>query len=140
MISQFLTQDDPSSKFVPSVPPTPNQFYQLQWPPSQLLPPQHQPAPPFHPQVPAPPSAGLPLNVLNANAGAFVPRKKISIKDSSRQVTLETLERAPHAAVKNDIRWPIIESEEQEEPLYSEDLHLLFQRAKEEEREGKQIK
>ncbi|KAH9955045.1 hypothetical protein BC827DRAFT_1239687 [Russula dissimulans] len=49
--------------FVPGV-PSPEQFYQPQWP-GHLLPPQHQPPPPHHAPGPVPPSSSLPMSPRN---------------------------------------------------------------------------
>jgi translation initiation factor 4G len=115
------------------VPGTPSQ--------SHAIPPIHQPP---HPSVPhPPPSVTSPPPTpsapptrptsLSANAGAFVPGKKISIKNQSGQeVPLESLKRTPPAtapvpasppSVKKDIRrQPIrIESQEQKEKRIAEE-------------------
>ncbi|KAI9441620.1 hypothetical protein H4582DRAFT_1933815 [Lactarius indigo] len=117
------------------VPGTPTQ--------SHALPPIHHPP---HPSAPHPPpsvtsppptpsTANRPTS-LSANAGAFVPGKKISIKHpSGQEVNLDTLKRAPPPAVpivpavppspapvKKDIKRPIrIESQEQKEKRLAEE-------------------
>jgi len=115
------------------VPDTPTQ--------SHAIPPMRQPP---HPSAPQPlPSVTSPLftpsttsrsTLLSTNAGAFVPTEKVSIKTASgREVTLDTLKRAPPstippqpaspASVKKDIkRQPIrIESQEQKEKCLAEE-------------------
>jgi translation initiation factor 4G len=100
--------------------------------------PPHPSAPQPPPTVTSPPSTPSAANrstSLSANAGAFVPAKKVSIKNASGQeVTLDTLKRAPPpptipphppspASVKKDIkRQPIrIESQEQKEKRLAEE-------------------
>lgn len=116
------------------VPGTPSQ--------SHAMPPIH---PPPHPSVPhPPPSVTSPPPTpsapptrptsLSANAGAFVPGKKISIKNQSGQeISVESLKRTPPAAaavppsppppIKKDLRrQPIrIESQEQKERRIAEE-------------------
>ncbi|KAI9465254.1 hypothetical protein BJY52DRAFT_1114117 [Lactarius psammicola] len=117
------------------VPGTPTQ--------SHAIPPIHHPP---HPSAPHPPptvtsppptpSAANRPTSLSANAGAFVPGKKISIKNpSGQEVNLDALKRAPPpvvpivpavppspASVKKDIKRPIrIESQEQKEKRLAEE-------------------
>ena len=117
------------------VPGTPTQ--------SHAIPPIHHPP---HPSAPHPPpavtsppptpSASNRPTSLSANAGAFVPGKKISIKNpSGQEVNIDTLKRAPPPAVPNapavpsspssvkkDIKRPIrIESQEQKEKRLAEE-------------------
>jgi len=118
----------PSTEFVPTT-----QLHAI----SPIHHPPHPPASQPHPSVTSPPSTPPAANrsaPLSANAGAFVPAKKISIKNASGQeVTLDTLKRVPPptipphppspASVKKDIKWqPIrIESQEQKEKRLAEE-------------------
>ena len=117
------------------VPGTPSQSHAL--PP--ILQPPHPPVPHPPPSVASPPPtpSGPPTRpTLSANAGAFVPGKKISIKhpNSGQEVSVESLKhtRTPPAPapvppspppIKHDIkRQPIrIESQEQKEKRLAEE-------------------
>ena len=119
------------------VPPgTPSQSHAI--PP--IIPPPHPSVPHPPPSVTSPPPPPTPSapstrpTSLSANAGAFVPGKKISIKNpSGQEVNIESLKRVPPLAappappsppsVKKDIRrHPIrIESQEQKEKRLAEE-------------------
>ena len=123
----------PRNQPVP-VPSTPSQSHAV--PP--ILPPPHPPVPHPPPSVTSPPPtpSAPPTRPtsLSANAGAFVPGKKISIKHpSGQEVDVESLKRVPppgapptpHSppSIKKDIkRQPIrIESQEQKEKRLAEE-------------------
>jgi translation initiation factor 4G len=115
--------------------PTPSQSHPI--PPTGMHHPPYPSGPPPAPFTTSPPSTPSTANLstsLSANAGAFVPAKKVSIKNASGQeVTLDTLKRAPPptipphppspASVNEDIRrQPIrIESQEQKEKRFAEE-------------------
>ncbi len=116
------------------MPGTPSQSHAI--PP--ILQPPHPPVPHPPPSVTSPPPtpSAPPTRPtsLSANAGAFVPGKKISIKNpnSGQEVTVESLKRTPPApshappsppSIKKDIkRQPIrIESQEQKEKRLAEE-------------------
>ncbi|KAI0302331.1 hypothetical protein B0F90DRAFT_1627403 [Multifurca ochricompacta] len=131
------------------VPGTPTQSHAI--PP--ILHPPHPPAP--HPPAPHPPpsvtsppptpSAANRSTSLSANAGPFVPGKKISIKNpsSGQEVNLDTLKRMPPPTVpvvppspapaKKDIKRPPIRIESQEQ----KEKRLAEERAKGSEGEEK---
>ena len=126
------------------VPGTPTQSHAI---PPTILHPPHPSAPQPPPSVTSPPPTPATSNrptSLSANAGAFVPSKKVSIKNSSGQeVTLDTLKRAPPSAVppvpsspapvKKDIKRPPVRIESQEQ----KEKRLAEERAKDEGSEGK---
>jgi len=114
----------------------------------------HHPPHPSPPQLPPsatlPPSTPLTTNLstsLSANAGAFVPAKKVSIKiknASGQEVTLDTLKQRPQlatvlplppspASVKNDSKRQPIRIESQEQKV----KRLAGERAKEGESDDK---
>ncbi|KAI0002226.1 hypothetical protein BJV74DRAFT_42192 [Russula compacta] len=120
------------------VPGTPTQSHAI--PP--ILHPPHlsapHPPPPVTSSPPTPSVANRSSTSLSANAGAFVPGKKISIKNASGQeVNLDALTRAPPpivppvppspVSVKKDIKRPPVRIESQEQ----KEKRLAEERAKE---------
>jgi translation initiation factor 4G len=122
----------------PRIPPV--QLQQVPGTPTQshaVLPvhhPSHPPVPHQSPSVTSPPptlSTANRLTSLSSNAGAFVPREKITIKNpSGQEINLEALKRVPHPVVppspasssKNDVTRLIrIESQEQKERRLAEE-------------------